>query len=124
MPSLSSVDLVANARAAIKHISVDEASQKLSNDDYVFVDVRDSAELETGKIPTSIHAHRGGLEFALDPMSNLKNEALVAGKTLVMICGSGGRAALATKLALDFGHNALCLEGGMKAWKESGAPLE
>lgn len=36
--------------------------------------------------------------------------------TLVMVCGSGERAALATKLAMDMGWHAVVLKGGMKAW--------
>ena len=124
MATLKSADLVAEAKAAIKHVSVDEVKTKLGDGSHVIVDVRDSAELQAGKIPGAVHAHRGGLEFALDPDSDFANPALTGGKTLVMVCGSGGRASLATQLALGFGHDAVCLEGGMKAWTAAGAPTE
>ena len=119
-----SEDMVAAAKASIEHISVEETKTKLDDSSYIIVDVRDSAELEGGRIPGSVHAHRGGLEFSLDPDSSFRNEALAGGATLIIVCGSGGRAALATKLALDFGHQAICMEGGMKAWIAAGEETE
>ncbi|MEQ9065742.1 MAG: rhodanese-like domain-containing protein, partial [Gimesia chilikensis] len=112
MSNLTSAEIVENARAAIEHISVHEVSERLDDPGYVVVDVRDSAELASGVIPGSVHSHRGGLEFALDPTSPMCDERLTSGATLIMVCGSGGRAALATKLALDYGLPASCMEGG------------
>lgn len=123
MQKLTAAMLIAEANKAIRHITVGDARKKLNDPDFVFVDVRDSAELAAGRIPGVVHAQRGGLEFALDPESGMAVDALVSGKTLIMICGSGGRAALATKLALEFGRDARCLEGGMKAWIAAAAPV-
>ncbi|NQY98427.1 MAG: rhodanese-like domain-containing protein [Henriciella sp.] len=121
--SKSSAERVAAAKAEIESVDVETAKGLIGNNRYVFVDVRDSAELEAGKIPGSVHSHRGGLEFALDAASDFRNPELTGGRTLVMVCGSGGRAALATKLAIEFGHPAVCLEGGMKAWIGADGPL-
>jgi rhodanese-related sulfurtransferase len=41
----------------------------------------------------------------------------------VMVCGSGGRAALAAKLAADMGWRAVVLRGGMKAWRDANEDL-
>ncbi len=124
MDKLSSAALVAEARSQIEHMAVEEVNSVLANTDFIVVDIRDSAELASGYIPGSVHSHRGGLEFALDSGSELRNEQLTSGATLIMVCGSGGRAALATKLALDFGHSAVCMQGGMKAWREAAYALE
>ena len=124
MTKLTSSQLLADARATIQHISVEEAIALHAASRAVFVDIRDSKELESGAIPRAVHAPRGGLEFALDPTTDLSVPELVAGVQLVMVCGSGGRAALATKLALDMGHDAVCLEGGFRGWQSSGAPVE
>ncbi|MEM8988593.1 MAG: rhodanese-like domain-containing protein [Pseudomonadota bacterium] len=123
MSKVTSADLIAAAKAAIDHISVDDAKPLAGGGDVVFVDVRDSKELEAGAIPGAVHAPRGGLEFALDPASDFAVAELVSGKRLVMVCGSGGRAAFATKLAKDMGHDAVCLEGGFKGWKAGGGPV-
>lgn len=124
MGKLSSAALVSEAKNQIEHMDVAAVSASLTNPDFVVVDVRDSSELVGGYIPGSVHSHRGGLEFALDSASAMRNEHLTSGATLIMVCGSGGRAALATKLALDFGHRAVCMKGGMKAWREADLELQ
>lgn len=124
MTLVTSNELLAEARKNIDYVSVDEAKTLHGSDDVVFVDIRDSKELvDPGAIPGAIHAPRGGLEFSLDPASELANPKLNSGKRLIMVCGSGGRATLATKLAKDMGHDAVCLEGGFKGWKAAGGPV-
>ena len=59
----------------------------------------------------------------LDPASDFSMPELISGKRLVMVCGSGGRAAFATKLAKDMGHDAVCLEGGFKGWRAAGGEV-
>ncbi len=111
------------AKAEINYMSVEDAKALHKDGSVLFVDLRDSKELEGGMIAGAVHAPRGGLEFALDPTSELARPELNAGKRLVMVCGAGGRATLATKLAKDMGYDAVCLAGGFKAWKEAGGPL-
>ena len=124
MTNATSEKLLAAARAAIDHVSIDEAKSLCDGGAAVLVDIRDSKELDAGAIPGAVHAPRGGLEFALDPCSELAMTELTSGKRLIMVCGSGGRAALATKLAKDMGANAVCLQGGFKAWKAAGGSVE
>ena len=62
--------LVAAAEKAIKTLSLDEANALLTDDNTVFVDIRDIRELHReGKIAGAIHAPRGMLEFWVDPDS-------------------------------------------------------
>lgn len=48
---------------------------------------------------------------------------LSGGRRLIFVCGSGGRAALATRLAQNFTYDAVCLEGGMKKWRAAGGAV-
>lgn len=121
MTKVTSADLLKAARAEINHLSVADAQALQQANEAVLVDIRDSKELEAGAITGAIHAPRGGLEFALDPASGMGMPALLEAPHLIMVCGSGGRAALATKLAQDMGHNASCLDGGFKAWSSQAA---
>lgn len=121
--TLTASSLVERARAEIEHVSVEQAREFLQNDEYVFVDVRERHERDAGSIPGSVHAARGSLEFYVDPQSAMHMPVFAAHKTYIFVCGSGGRAVLAAKLAQDFGLKTLCLTGGMRAWRESAGPL-
>ncbi len=120
MEKLSSSVLLETARKNIEHISVADAKFKLNDQNYAFVDVREKHEYEAGHIPSAIHAARGLLEFYLDPESDFYIKDLASAKTLIFVCGSGGRAALSAKLAKDFGYTVCCMTGGMRAWSEAG----
>ena len=62
--------LIAEANAKVRTLSLDEAAAKLGNDGVVFVDIRDPRELEReGMIPGAFSATRGMLEFWVDPES-------------------------------------------------------
>jgi rhodanese-related sulfurtransferase len=122
MNNPSAAERVAQARRVIGQITPSEAHAALSDERVLFVDIRDSSELSAGMIEGAYHCPRGGLEFAFDATSDLGDKALLSGRRLVFVCGSGGRAALATKLAGEFGLDAVCLEGGMRAWKAAGLP--
>ena len=84
-------DYLAEANAAIETCSVQDALRLHGREDWVFVDVRDGAELASeGRIPGAVHASRGLLEFRIDPDSPLHDPALDPGKQFVFYCGTGG----------------------------------
>jgi rhodanese-related sulfurtransferase len=95
-------------------------------EDTVFVDLRDSAEVQRdGKIPGSVLVNRGMLEFALDPTLPYHNPAFSSGKKIVFYCASGGRSALAADTAQQMGLERVThLGGGFKAWREAGGKVE
>lgn len=124
MPKLTSAGLVEQARAEIEQLAPEDARRLVLDDGWLFVDVREREELAAGRIPGSLHAPRGSLEFYLDRESAFHMPELTDGRTLVFVCGSGGRAALATKLARGFGLDAVCLTGGMRAWLAAGNPTD
>jgi rhodanese-related sulfurtransferase len=116
--------LTAAARAQVAEIGPDELAARRADPELVVIDVRDSAELaQTGRIPGAIHVPRGALEFALAPDSADRRADLIAARTLVFCCGSGGRSLLAAACAAGLGHDALSLAGGIRGWIASGGPV-
>lgn len=118
-------DLLAEANSAISTLSVEEAMDRLADDEVVFVDVRDAPELEReGKIPGAVHASRGMLEFLVDPDSPFHEEALAHSGEFVLYCSIGGRSALSAQRLQEMGIESVGhIEGGFSAWKEAGGPI-
>lgn len=118
--------LLAEANAVIETISVSDALALTDDPTVVFVDVRETVELQqSGKVTGAIHAPRGLLEFQADPESPAHAPAFSSGKRLVLYCGSGGRSALAAKTLGDMGIGDVChVAGGYAAWNEAGGPTE
>lgn len=76
-------ELLAEANAAVETIPAADAVQLHGNEDIVFVDILDSAELaQTGKIPGAVHIPRGSLEFVVDPESPMHNPVFASGKKI------------------------------------------
>ena len=118
--------LLGQANAEIDTISIEEAKRQVGAEDILFVDVRETQEVQnTGGIPGHVHVPRGFLEFIADPDSPMHKSALSSGKRLVLYCASGGRSALAAKTLQDMGVNNVChISGGYTAWVESGGPSD
>lgn len=122
MLKLGFKQLLAEANAVIKTVSVQDLDFILEDDETVLVDVRETLERENdGVIPGSVHASRGLLEFLADPESPSHNGALDPELRLVLYCGTGGRSALAAKTLLDMGYSDVSsLAGGYAAWRSAG----
>jgi rhodanese-related sulfurtransferase len=122
----SAKELVAQANSRVKTLSAADAARLLNDSNTVFVDLRDSAELQRdGKIPGAVHVNRGMLEFTLDPTLPYHNPVFSSGKNFVFYCASGGRSALAADTAQNMGlAHVSHLGGGFKGWKEANHPVE
>jgi rhodanese-related sulfurtransferase len=118
----SSRQLVDEASARIRTLTVDEAKASLGDPGVVFLDIRDVREVEReGMIPGAFHAPRGMLEFWVDPESPYYKEIFGTGKRFILYCAAGWRSALATATLQDMGLSPVChIAGGFTAWKESG----
>ena len=118
--------LLAEADREIEAIPAAEAIQLLKDPSVVIIDVRDPRELQIeGKIPGSVHAPRGMLEFWIDPDSPYFKPVFGEGKKYVFHCAAGWRSALATQTVQRMGLKPVAhIAGGMKAWKEAGGPVE
>lgn len=72
------------------------------------IDVREAAEVATGKIPGAINIPLGLLEFRMNELNK--------GEDYIIVCQSGGRSAMATQFLEQFGFNVTNMTGGMMAW--------
>jgi rhodanese-related sulfurtransferase len=113
------------ANAVVPRITPVQAREMIDKGDALVVDVRDAPEVEkSGKVAGSIHVSRGMLEFRADPESPYHDKHFSKDKTLILYCGSGGRAALAGKVLKDMGYGNVYNLGAFKDWAESGGPLD
>lgn len=122
----SAKELVAEANSRVKTVPVQDAMALLDDPETVFVDLRDSSELQKeGKIPGAVHVNRGMLEFTLDPTLPYHNPIFSSGKSVLFYCASGGRSALAADTAQNMGLPRVAhLGGGFKHWREANGPVE
>ncbi len=118
--------LLDEANAVVRALPPAELAQLMERNEVVVIDVREGSELgHHGRIPGSVHAPRGQLEFLADPECPMHKPAFASGKLIVTHCAGGGRSALAAKTLLDMGFAKVAhLAGGFKAWQAANLPVE
>lgn len=118
--------LVADAKAAIEELSVDELRSEIEAGDVTVVDIRDVRERwNVGAIPGARSMPRGMLEFWFDPESPYYRSGLDFGHRYVLYCAGGQRSALAAKVLGDLGYtNVAHLTVGFNGWKDAGGSIE
>ena len=123
--ALSVKQMMEAANAVVPKITPGEAREMIGKGHTLVVDVRDAPEVQnSGKVAGAVHVSRGMLEFRADPESPSHDKNFNRDKTVILYCGSGGRAALAGKLLKDMGYGQVYNSGGFKDWAESGAAIE
>ena len=122
----AAAEMVADAKGHIENLTPKQVASELDREDVVLIDIREEAErVQNGAIPNSVPAPRGMLEFWADPTSAYHREEFDPARRTILYCASGGRSALATETLQRMGYgNVAHLEGGIKAWKEGGHPVE
>lgn len=123
---LGLMDFVKAAKSCIKEISPQELKVKLdAKEDFVLIDVRESAEFEHGHIDSAHLVPRGIIEAAADtsypkhypPLSGARD------KQIVVYCATSGRSAMAAAVLQMMGFkNVLNLAGGFSRWETEGLP--
>jgi rhodanese-related sulfurtransferase len=105
------------ANAVVPRITSDQAADMIRNGNTLVLDVRDAPEVAaSGKVAGAQHVSRGMLEFRADPESSSHDKHFDRDKTVILYCGSGGRAALAGKLLKEMGYSKVYNLGGFKDW--------
>ncbi len=125
MTNKSATDLVKEAKQQIENLSPDQVNEELSKGNVTLIDIRESEELkQNGRIASSVHAPRGMLEFYADPSLPYHKPEFDKNKKIILHCASGGRSALAAATLKQMGYKKIAhLDGGIKAWKDSGKPV-
>jgi rhodanese-related sulfurtransferase len=115
-------DLIAEARTTIDNLPAQEMARALEAKDVLLVDLREPGErAEHGTIPGALAAPRGMLEFYADPATPYHKKEFDSSRRVLLYCASGGRSALAGATLKRLGYPRVAhLDGGFKAWKESG----
>ena len=113
--------LLAEAAAKTPFMSMDELKERLSGNrrDLVVLDVREKDAFDAGHVPGAMHLPRGQLELRVDT-------ALPDPTVRILACCEFGKiSTLAAATLRELGYTrAVALDGGMKAWREAGYPLE
>jgi rhodanese-related sulfurtransferase len=119
-------DMLKSAEAEIETLRAADAVAFQGRDDTVLVDLRDPREREReGVIPGAFSCTRGMLEFWIDPESPYHKPVFAEDKRFVFFCAGGMRSALAAQTAKHMGLQPVAhIEGGFKAWREAGGPVE
>ena len=122
----TAAEMVAQAKQRVENLTVDETAQELESGDVLLVDLREPGErAQNGSIPGAVEAPRGMLEFWADPTSPYHRDEFDPGGRIILHCASGGRSALAAAMLQDLGYErAAHMDGGFKAWKEAGRPVQ
>ena len=118
--------MVAEAEAQVKTLTVEEALTIHGREDILFIDLRDIRELaKTGRIANARHVPRGMLEFWIDPTTSYHRPFFTEDKPFVFYCAGGLRSALAAKSAQDMGLKPVAhIAGGMAAWLKAKGPID
>ena len=114
------------ALAKIITLSPQEAVALAQEAGVTFVDLRDPRERQReGVMPGAFSCPRGMLEFWIDPASPYHKPQFAEDKRFVFFCAGGWRSALAAETAQNMGlHPVAHIDGGFKAWREAGGPVE
>jgi rhodanese-related sulfurtransferase len=112
--------LVDAARARIKECTVADVKAKMDRGErFHLLDVREESEFAKDRAKGARHVGRGVLERDI--------EGLVPDQAadIVLYCGGGYRSALAADSLRQMGYkNVTSMDGGIRAWREAGYPLE
>ena len=120
----TAMELVAEAKKRVENLTPDQVAKELEKG-AVLIDIREPQEREELSIPGAIPAPRGLLEFYADPSLPSHKEEFNSDRRLILHCASGGRSALAAETLQQMGYTDVAhLDGGIKAWKDSGGPTE
>lgn len=96
-------------------VSVTEAAE-LQRQEHLLVDVREEFEFASERV-------KGARSV---PLSELRKGAvkLDAAKPLLVICRSGHRSVIATRMLAQQGLAVKNVDGGMNAWRRAGLPID
>ncbi len=112
--------LVDQARTRVKECTVADVQRRLARGEgFHFVDVREDHEFAKDHAKGARHLGKGIIERDI--------EGLIPDRQapIVLYCGGGFRSVLAADALQQMGYtNVISMDGGIKAWREAGGPLE
>jgi len=112
--------LVEQAKRTIKECTIGDVRVKLDRGDpFHLIDVREDNEFAKDHAKGAAHLGRGVLERDIETVVPDKRAEII------LYCGGGYRSALAAESLRQMGYtNVRSMDGGMRAWREAGYPIE
>ena len=127
MKRITYKDLVAQIAPQIKEYFPWDIEEKMDTDnDILFLDVRENQEYDTMHIEDSLHVPRGILETAVEWDHEETEPDLVEARNreIVVVCRSGSRSIFAAYTLKQMGYdNVSSLKTGLRGWNEYDLPL-
>ena len=112
--------LVDDAKSRVQEIDI-AGYQKMvaAREPHLLVDTREESEWAAGHVRGAVHLSKGTIERDIETKVPDKSTKLI------LYCGGGYRSALVADNLQKMGYTAaVSLDGGWRALKESGLPLE
>ena len=112
--------LVNDAKTRVRECDIAAVKARLDRGErFHFIDVREDGEFAVDRAGGARHIGRGVLERDVETL--IPDHAA----PIVLYCGGGFRSALAADNLQKMGYtNVISMDGGMRAWREAGYPVE
>jgi rhodanese-related sulfurtransferase len=114
------LQLVEQAKRRVKECSVAEVKARFDrHEQFHFIDIREDHEFAKEHARGAHHLGKGIIERDIEAVVPNKRECIV------LYCGGGFRSALAADALQKMGYvNVTSMDGGIRAWREAGYPLD
>jgi len=107
---------IINRQMAGATLNTLQATRLINDSGAVLLDVRNGDEFAAGHLPNSRNIPAADLDKRLGE--------LPSNKPVIVVCGSGSRAARSAAALRKSGRNdVFCLEGGVVGWQQAGLPV-
>lgn len=111
--------LVQRRLSPMKELGTLGVTHLVNQQEAVLVDVRETKEYEGGRLPNAVHIPLSQLE------SRAGELAKFGGKPVIAYCATGSRSRMAGNALAKAGFSEVYnLNGGFRAWKDAGLPVE
>jgi rhodanese-related sulfurtransferase len=114
------LNLVNDAKSRVQEIDIERYKRMVAaGEPHLLIDTREDSEWNASHVKGAIHLSKGVIERDIETKVPDKSTKLV------LYCGGGFRSALAADNLQKMGYSsAISLDGGWRALKESGLPVE
>jgi rhodanese-related sulfurtransferase len=112
--------IVNDAKSRVREIDINRYRKMTADGEkHLLIDTREDSEWAAGHAAGAVHIGKGVIERDIETKVPDKNAMIV------LYCGGGYRSALAADALQKMGYKqVISLDGGWRAWQESGLPVE
>ena len=114
------LQLVEHTKRRVKECTVADVKARLERgEQFHFIDVREDHEFAEDHAKGARHVGKGVIERDIETVIPNKQDKIV------LYCGGGFRSVLAANALQQMGYvNVISMDGGIRAWREAGYPME